>query len=323
MTDFSHHKISFAPLQGFTDYIYRSTFNKYFGGIDKYYIPYVRYENNGELKPSYKRETSFVNNDVESTVPQMLCNSGKDIISLASYFKEQKYTEVNWNLGCPYPMVAKRSLGSGLLPNPMQIQEILVEYYSSNSLPLSIKMRLGYETPEELFPVLEVLNKFPIKEIIIHTRIGKQLYKGKTLPAYFGEALKISIHKLIYNGDITTIDEFKQISSMFPAIDNWMIGRGLLANPFLVEQIKYNKILVNSESLKVLQEFENELLHQYQEKLSGQSHLLTKMQQHWIYISQLFENERKVLKLIKKTKRLDNYIKNTNDIFSGRFEGLK
>ena len=323
MFDFSTHNISLAPLQGFTDYIYRSAFEKYFGGVEKYYTPYVRYENNGELKASYKRDTSFENNNLDKTIPQILCNTGEDLICLALYFKEQNYKEVNWNLGCPYPMVANRKMGSGLLMFPEQIEEILGEYFKSNTLLLSIKMRLGYENPDEFSSVLKILNKFPINEIIIHPRIGKQLYKGDTMPSYFGEAIQVSKHKLIYNGDVTNVEKLEELNNLFPTINNWMIGRGLLANPFLAEQIKYRKSHLHQDALNILREFTNELLYQYQEKLSGQSHLLTKMQQHWIYISQMFENERKVLKLIKKTKRLDKYVTNTNEIFGGKFGGMK
>ncbi len=322
MTD-NELQISFAPLQGFTDYIYRSAFQKYFDGVDKFFIPYVRYNNNDELKSSYKCEIIQDNNSHGNTVPQILSNKAAELIKLAEYLKHENFRTLNWNLGCPYPMVAKQNLGSGLLPQPDTIKLVLDEYYKVAPLPLSVKMRLGYESPDEFFSVLKVFNNFPVSEIIIHPRIGKQLYKGHAKPDYFAEALQFSKHKLVYNGDIQSIEDFEVLRSLFPSQKSWMIGRALLSNPFLAEQIKHAKSINKEQKAERLQLFTNELLEKYTNKLSGQSHLLTKMTQHWSYLSQMFENEKKVYKLILKSRKLENYLRNIYEIFGGRFSGLK
>ena len=323
MPDFLTNTIYFAPLQGYTDYIYRSTFQKYFTGVDKFFLPYVKYENNGKLKASYIRDTSFENNTPEISVPQILCKTGNDLIQLSAYFKEENYKEANWNLGCPYPMVAKRKMGSGLLQFPDDIHRALSLYFSSPPLPLSIKMRLGYEKTDEFYPVLEVLNDFPLEEIIIHPRIGKQLYKGETLPAYFREALNLSKHKLVYNGDLKSIIDLELFSKCFPAVNTWMIGRGFLSNPFLAKEFKLGKDLDYCDKTETLQLFLNDLLQKYMNRLSGQSHILTKMTQHWFYLSFLFENQKKVFKTIKKSRSIDSYSNSVSEIFAGRYGGLK
>ena len=297
--------ISFAPLQGFTDHTFRQAFHNHFGGVDAYYTPFIRTENDKSIKNSKLRDVLPENNSNLPLIPQLLVNSASDFIQISSLFENFGYKEINWNLGCPYPMVAKHQLGSGLLPYPELINQILSEVLPKIKAEISIKMRLGYENPDEIFEVLSVLNNFPIKEIIIHARIGKQMYKGSTNLNAFEDCQNQTKHKIGYNGDIDNIETFKNISSRFENIKHFMIGRALISNPFLAEEIK--GIEQNTKKIKIFEAFHNELYEKYASTLSGSTHLQNKMMFFWEYFADSFSNSKKVFKRIKKANNIDNF----------------
>jgi len=172
------HTLLSSPLQGFTDFRFRNAFNKYFGGIDTYYSPYIRLNGKLTIKASYERDILPDNNIDLEVIPQIMTNDADEFLFVANYVKQFGYKELNWNLGCPYPMVTKRGMGAGLINDPEKINRILNEVHSKSDIIVSMKMRLGYDNNEEILQVLPILENYPIKNIAIHARIGKQLYKG-------------------------------------------------------------------------------------------------------------------------------------------------
>ena len=173
-------------------------------------------------------------------IPQIITNDADEFIYVAKYVQSLGYKELNWNLGCPYPMVAKSGMGSGLICNPSKIDEILHRAHSETGILVSMKMRMGYEKAAEILEAFTVLDKYPLKNIAIHARIGKQLYKGPVDLDAFEKCVDSTRHKLYYNGDITSVVAFKAIEQRFPSIDHFMIGRGLITDPFLPSMIKNN-----------------------------------------------------------------------------------
>jgi len=214
---------------------------------------------------------------------------------------------LNWNLGCPYPMVAKRGMGSGLLRTPEKIDEILSRIYTETDIQVSVKMRLGYESPQEIFHVLPVLEKYPLANITIHPRIGKQLYRGEVDLKVFEECLGQTSHKIIYNGDITSVRIFRELKERFPTINHWMIGRGLIADPFLPTMIKADNPVYPEKRYEVFNSFHDALFSSYEEALSGQKHLLMRMHSFWEFFIHSFPHSPKGLKKIKKAQSLSMY----------------
>ncbi|MEY3200236.1 MAG: hypothetical protein RJA13_2194, partial [Bacteroidota bacterium] len=162
-----------APLQGFTDYHFRNAFQEVLGDVDCFYAPYLKMAHDGTLKEGPKVDVLPTNNPFEKVVPQIMAG----------------YTEVNWNLGCPYPMVAKRDLGSGILNKPDKILSILETVIPTCGLKIGLKMRMGYEHTGDILNLLPALNAFPLTEIIVHARYGKQLYAGTCDHDRFAECL--------------------------------------------------------------------------------------------------------------------------------------
>ncbi len=296
-----------SPLQGFTDFRFRNAFQTFFGGIDQYIAPYIRINEKPEIKPANERDILPANNQFTNTIPQIITKDAEEFLFVTKYVQKLGYTELNWNLGCPYPMVAKRGMGSGLLSMPEKIDLILNRVSSETDIKVSVKMRLGYENPQEIFHVLPVLEKYPLANITIHPRIGKQLYKGEVDLKTFEECLALSSHKIFYNGDITSVQSFREIKERFPAINNWMIGRGLIADPFLPAMIKADNPVYPENRFEVFNAFHDTLFSSYQEGLSGPGHLLIKMYSFWEFFIQSFPGTPKGLKKIKKARNINAY----------------
>lgn len=304
-----------SPLQGFTDFRFRNAQNKLFGGIDTFYSPYIRLNGKMVIKASYERDLLPENNLDLEVIPQVITNDADEFLFVAKYVRELGYKELNWNLGCPYPMVTKSGMGSGLISNTEKINHILERAHTESDILVSMKMRLGYESPQEIIDVLPILDKYPLKNIAIHARLGKQLYKGGVDLDGFQKCIETAKHKLYYNGDITSIAKFHEMQERYPSIDHWMIGRGLISDPFLPSMIKNNTHEYPTNKMELFNAFHDTLYAIYSESLSGSTHILLKMYHLWEYFSVTFTNPHKVLKKIKKAQSIRNYEAAVAEIF--------
>ena len=301
------HTLLSSPLQGFTDYKFRNAFHKYFGGIDTFYSPYIRLNGKFDIKPNYQRDILPKNNSTLEVIPQIMTNDADEFLFVAKYVKELGYKELNWNLGCPYPMVVNRCMGSGLISDAKRIDEVLKRVHQESDIIVSMKMRMGYENPTEILEVFPILDKYPIKNIAIHARIGKQLYEGGVDLDSFENCLSETRHKIYYNGDITSVEAFRILKERFPSIDHWMIGRGIISDPFLAQMIKADTTEYPVNRMEVFGKFHDTLFNEYEQSLSGFNHLMLKMYSFWEYFSQALPNSKSVLKKVKKVKNLEKY----------------
>lgn len=310
------HTFSLAPLQGITDYHFRNLFNQYFKGLDSAYTPFIRLQNDKTIKKSQLIDILPENNSELKIIPQILTNDAEEFIFLAKYLNDLGYSEINWNLGCPFSMVAKRKLGSGLLPFPDRIGEILEKVIPELPCKLSIKMRSGYEKDDDILKVLHVLNQFPLTEIIIHPRLGKQMYKGTANPDVVEKCLEICSHKISYNGDIENLENFQVLENRFEKIDSWMIGRAAISNPFFIEELKFRLKIPAVKKMERFSDFHQALFESYEQNLSGPGHLIIKMLSFWEYFSLSFSNSKKVYKKVKKAQSISQYHAVIHEIFN-------
>lgn len=304
-----------SPLQGFTDFRFRNAFHKHFGGIDTFYSPYIKLNGKLVIKGSYERDILPENNTTLEVIPQIITNDVEEFLFVANYVQQLGYKELNWNLGCPYPMVAKCGMGSGLIKNTDQIEHILKRVHNETDIIVSMKMRMGYENPTEILDVFPILEQYPIKNIAIHARIGKQLYKGGVDLDSFQKCLDTSKQKLYYNGDITSVAKFKELQERFPSIDHWMIGRGLIAYPFLPSMIKNNTTEYPKNRFEIFEAFHDEIYREYDAYLQGPTPIRMKMLGFWEYFSTSFSNPQKTYKKIKKAGNSKNYEAAVKEIF--------
>lgn len=296
--------IYLAPIQGFTDYIYRKVYAGIFSSVDAYFIPYVTVQNE-QIVRKYEREILPGNNLYGRSIPQILVRDARETELLASVLKNYGYAEVNLNIGCPYPMVTNRGRGSALLQNPESLKPILDTVSEQFKLKLSVKLRAGLNDPGEIEQVISVLNDYPLSEIIVHARVAKQLYKGTINEAAFRIALERSEHPVVYNGDIFSVDDFQRRSEQFSAVSDWMLGRGVLMNVFLPAEIKGWRF-TDVEKRFTLQHFHAGIVEAYLQAADNQGNALNKIKQFWIYFSQHFDDHARIFKKIKKSKNISD-----------------
>ena len=295
-----------APLRGFTDVVFRNAFGRCFGGIDEAIAPFITSIPGRRIKPSHLADLAPDQNQGIPLVPQILGNDGDMFICLARTLRDLGYSEINWNLGCPYPMVAKKRRGSGLLPHPDIIDRLLEQIFSACGGPISIKTRLGRHTADEMAPLIAVFNRYPLARIIVHPRTGVQMYDGSVDLDAFGYCLSRINHPVVYNGDINDPMVFDAIAERFPAASGWMLGRGVIANPFLGELIRGKKLCDDDRKTRFA-EFHEALLTGYATRFSGPGHVLDRMKGFWRYFSSSFSNGRRILKKVRRTSSLSSY----------------
>lgn len=308
--------IYLAPLQGLTDFVFREKYISLFRGVDACYIPYVSVKI-GEIAKKQVAEVSPENNRTGKVIPQVLFGNEDELEHLVRFLSSLGYREINLNLGCPYPMVTNRGRGAGLLKQPDRLFKILEKCLPGQEIRFSVKLRSGLEQKEEIFPIIEMLNQFPLTEIIYHPRVARQLYKG--LPDFepVAKVMELSKHPIVLNGDIFSVESYHSLMEKFPAIKGVMLGRGILMNPFLAEEI-CGIVTPAGQKTTRLGEFHQQLFDAYSRKLSGGGHLLIKMKGFWEYFSASFGNSHKVFKLIKKAGSTEKYNEAVARIFSGR-----
>lgn len=315
----NHLTLILAPLQGFTDLTYRNVYAEHFSGIDEAVAPFISTMGQARIRPSLLKDVALEKNLGFPVVPQIMGNSAKDFILLASHLWDMGHKRINWNLGCPHDKVAKKIRGSGLLPYPDKIGDLLAQILPNIDAALSVKIRLGRHSKDEIFDLLAMFDQHPIEGIILHPRTGIQMYEGKADLDAFGKALETSCHTFTYNGDIIDKHSFDRVVNRFPHITRVMIGRGILANPFLAEDIK--GIQKNSNPRPVrLKAFHDDLMAQYALIFSGPGHLTDRMKGFWTYLGPSFKDSRKPLKQILKSTSLAAYTQGVEDFFFRELE---
>ncbi len=251
-------------------------------------------------------------------IPQMMGNTPEDLIFLANRLFDLGHQTVNLNLGCPHTKVAKKKRGSGLLPYPEIIDGILEEMIPNIRPALSIKLRLGYRSIEEIHTLIPVLNRHDICEIILHPRTGIQMYQGTPYLESFASALEEITHPVTYNGDIVDRESFCHIHQRFPDVNRFMLGRGLLSNPFLGEEIKDLTSAPTSSSAKTdrLYQFHADLLKGYQNAMEGPAHVMNRMKGFWKFLGPSFGDSKAPLKKILKSKTIPELQQRADELFS-------
>lgn len=298
--------VHFAPLQGYTDAVYRQAHARFFGGVSQYYSPFIRIEH-GEIRRKDVRDIDPDNNRFAPLIPQLIASDTAKLEQIMETVLAKGYRQVDINLGCPFPMLAKRHNGSGMLPYPEEVKNLLstaVQNYPQ--VNFSVKLRLGWEQPEEALLLLPFLNELPLTHLILHPRIGKQQYKGSVNLEAFEAFYQACRHPLFYNGDLMTVDDINRISGRFPRLAGIMIGRGLLANPALAMEYRQGAPLLKADLAERIESLHQDVFTQYGNLLQGGDlQLLNKMKCFWEYL--LPDADRKAHKAIHKAQRLDAY----------------
>lgn len=298
------YKIEFAPLQGYTDAIYRTMHNKVFGGINCYYSPFIRLEK-GEVRQKDIKDILPENNENINLVPQIIVNSNEEFLKLTESVCNLGYKRIDINMGCPFPLQTKKGRGAAILQNTKHLEDIVESINSINDIDFSIKMRLGMDSAEDAKGALEIINKAKLHHITIHPRIAKQQYKGEIDYQTFDYIYQNCLHPIIYNGDILSQEDIYNIINIYPKIEGIMIGRGLLAKPYLAMELNKTIRLSVSERLSMIMKLHDAIYDHYSSVMQGEHQLLLKMKTFWEYLDE--EIGKKPYKAIKKSVNIKKY----------------
>lgn len=305
-------KFYLAPMEGLTTYIYRTAYHRYFHPMDKYFTPFIVPHINKDFNSREKNEILPEHNRGQNLIPQILTNNAADFLRTANALRKFGYEEVNLNLGCPSKTVVSKGRGSGFLAKTQELDQFLDTIFSETDINVSIKTRIGKDSSEEFYELITIFNKYPLTELIVHPRTQQDFYKNKPNLDIFADTLKLCRHHICYNGDILTREDYINFVERFPSVDTLMVGRGILGNPGLLNNISEQKP-VDVDTLRM---FHDELYANYQGIFSGDRNVLFKMKELWSYMIQLFPESEKYAKKIRKSERLWQYERAVSDLFS-------
>ncbi len=311
-----NHHLLFAPFKGLTDRIYRNALARNFGGFDQMYAPFISGFGGKRINPSKLSDVVPIEGNLPRMVPQFISTDANEIILLGKTLQQYGYEHINWNLGCPFSRIAIKKRGCGILPYPDELYKILDEVFKVFPIKLSIKTRLGYFEPTEIYNVLGVLNQFPLELLIIHPRTGTQLYSGDVNLLGFGECIEKSTNKIAYNGDIYHAKQLHFLQKRFPSVNHWMLGRGALLNPALAMEISNQPV---DQKARKLKEFLDEILEENLKASKNPYRVVGYMKAVWFYLSGSFENPQVVFNSIKKAVDLETYIKFAEEALKASF----
>ena len=297
--------IHFAPLQGYTDDVYRRLHHEIMGGITTYYTPFLRMEAGG-IRSKDVRDIRPEFNEGVPVVPQIIVKSIKEFDFLVNVVEEKGYQQIDINMGCPFPLQAKHGRGSGLLAHVDIIEEMAKAIQDKSHLSFSVKMRLGWENADEWRPVLDILNDTPLRQVTLHPRIGTQQYKGTVSMEAFEEFYALCKHPLVYNGDVTTLEQIQALEKKYPNLAGIMIGRGLLARPSLASEYQSGNELPWEKRRNSLHEFHDRLKAHIETTANSEAQVHNRLRLFWEYMEE--ELGRKVYKKIMKAGNLKNYL---------------
>ncbi|MDO5402477.1 MAG: tRNA-dihydrouridine synthase family protein [Eubacteriales bacterium] len=325
-------KIYMAPMEGLTGYIYRNAFEKYFacGKVDKYFIPFISPNQSQKFLAKEIRDVERENNYGIYAVPQVMTNRAEDFIWTARLlFHEYGYDEINLNLGCPSGTVVSKFRGSGFLAVPDQLDAFLDEVMNApfitgadnggKSIKVSLKTRIGKESPEEFPALMKIFNKYELEELIVHPRIRTDYYRNSVKLESFRYAVENSKNPLCYNGDIFTRTDLLSFMEMFPMVDRIMLGRGLIADPGFIHVAASDSPKGYARDLeadkKAMKQLHDEVYAKRCGIMSGDKHAIHRMKEMWSYMEQSFEDSKKDVKRIKKAQKMAEYQEAVNIFF--------
>lgn len=297
----------FAPLEGITDNIYRQLHHKYFPGLDRYYTPFLSPTVHRCLTAREARELPPSDANGFMLIPQLLTKVPEDFLWMAGVCKELGYKEVNLNLGCPSGTVTAKGKGSGMLKDTVALTRFLDEIFTRAPLDISVKTRLGFESAEEFPMLLEIFNRYPIKELTIHPRIRNAFYNGNVDMDMFRFAETKSLAPLCYNGNLCSLADIHRFSDAHPSVPAIMLGRGLIADPGMLSP--------GGTDFCVLEQFHSDLLEAYTVAFGNARNAMFRMKENWHYLISLFDDSEKLAKRLRKTTDLNEYKQITYEIF--------
>ena len=301
-----------APLRGVTGCAFRTVFSRHFGGLSRAVAPFIPTVKGVRVKPSVLAELRPERNQALPLIPQVIGKEPADLVVMIGSLRDLGYRRVDLNAGCPWPMVAKKGRGAGLLADADRLRRMLDAGCAAMPAGFSIKVRLGLKTTDLLAQRMAVLNDYPLCEVTIHPRTAQQMYEGRVDLKIFSECLALCRHPVVYNGDIRTAKDGSFLRTQYPGISRWMIGRGLIADPYLAERLRGSTAPRDPDRLRA---FLDDLLAAACEESHGDKQVLGRLKELWGYLGPILSRDGLLLKRIRLCHRVDEYRRTVDELF--------
>lgn len=236
-------KLFLAPMEGVVDWVMRDTLTR-LGGIDQCVTEFLRvtdrlhpesvfYKNCPELKTGSRTRWGT------PVFVQLLGGQAEPLALNAQRAVKLGALGVDLNFGCPAKTVNRHDGGASLLKSCDRVFTIVdtVRKAVPAHIPVTAKIRLGFDDPTKCIEIAQAVQEANADWITIHCRTKTDGYKP---PAYWEWIPKIkekTTLKIIANGEIWNVNDFKRCVEVTQC-DDYMIGRGVMSNPFIFKQIK-------------------------------------------------------------------------------------
>ena len=290
-----------APMQGYTDCVYRRAHCECAGGVDEYYTPFVRLEG-GAPRQKDMRDIMPERNAGVPTAVQVIARDADEFARLCDAVQAAGWSRIDLNLGCPFPMQVRAGRGCGLMLHPDRVTAVADEMRRRPEVLFSAKMRLGQDDTAQGMALVPALNEMPLLHLTVHPRLGIQQYKGTVDRGAFAGLMQALRHPVVYNGDLLSRDGIETLLAEFPNLKGVMLGRGLLARPWLFSEAG------RSEVLRAMHR--QVYLHACQ-TLCGDAQVLARMHAFWEYAATAPDEDavldRKQLKALLKSRDRRRY----------------
>ncbi len=305
--------LTFAPMEGITNLIYRAAHARFFPGIARYYSPFITPTQGRKLTTREMTDVDPANNVGLRLIPQLLTNNAQDFLWCAEKLSEMGYDEVNLNLGCPSGTVFSKKKGAGFLGEPRMLDDFLEEIFASCPIKISVKMRIGVQSPDEFPALLSIMRDFPLRELIVHPRTREEYYKGACHRESFALAMENSPFPVSYNGNLFSVADIENLQAQFPDVHSIMLGRGLIANPGL--NVMAEGKMPEKANYKG---FVDAVLEGYTALWRDKNAVAFHLKEMWSYMISLFPDSAKHAKLIRKANSLEAYCDAVERLFDER-----
>lgn len=227
--------VIYSPLAGVSDYPFRK--------VSALYKPGLMYCEMTGMEPIVRgiKETYRMLDYDESMRPigAQICGSDPVLARRAAKIIEDLgFDVVDLNCGCPVDKVTKKGCGSAMLKEPERIGEIIAEMVAAVKIPVTIKVRAGWDDTCINAPLItQIAEQAGAKAIFVHGRTRQQGYRGGANWAHIKACKEAAKEILVVgNGDIFTPEAALRIVEE-TACDALLVSRGTMGQPWLVEDI--------------------------------------------------------------------------------------
>ena len=294
--------VQLAPLLGLIDAPFMNAIAEV-GGFDEIFAPYMLADERSIPKPQViTRRFSEIGKHV-NLVPQLLSNNANAFVAMANILYDLGYPKVNWNMGCPIKFVVEKGRGAALLRNLQQLERLLDDTIGRLKPELSVKIRIGFDSPDEFPGIIEVFNKFKLNELIVHSRTAIQQYSGEPYRQTFIDSAGSSLNSIVYNGDITSAAD---ANISLPNLKGYMIGRGAIINPHIGLQIKG----MSADNVPTFKQFATEITRWY--CAHGN---LNRLKELWKYFAKRFDNPDEIFAKLQKINDSKKFCETVESLF--------